>query len=92
MSRSVTISACGFGRARGARRGRGGSVASSRRLGRGIQPSLPQDVLDVQAGTGHRGGQGAELEGTAERPRIRHACYLRPGGRRYEEQACTNCQ
>ena len=40
-------------------------------LGQGIQPPLPQDVLDVQAGAGHRGGQGAEFEGTAERPRIR---------------------
>jgi len=34
-------------------------------LGQGIQPPLPQDVLDVQAGAGHRGGQDAEFEGTA---------------------------
>ena len=40
-------------------------------LGQGVQPPLPQDVPDVQAGAGHRGGQGAEYEGTAERPRIR---------------------
>jgi hypothetical protein len=40
-------------------------------LDQGVQPPLPQDMLNVQAGTGRRGGQGAEFEGTAERPRIR---------------------
>ena len=43
-------------------------------LGQGVQPPLPQDMLDVQAGARHRGGQGAEFERTAERPRIR--CHM----------------
>ena len=91
MSRSVTISTCGFGRARGIRRGRGAyaggarSAVSAAGAGEAVssshQTTLPagswvgyqsQRALDVQAGTGRRGGQGAEFEGTAERPRVRH--------------------